>query len=314
MPQETAQAVVSVDGDKLAEALRRITPFAAEKGRENLAAVYAESDGSCLQLTATDGFRMAHVTAQLPFPVGNFLMKVEGVKDFAFRHYTGGQVNIGCFVANTLQIGDVQVELLEIPYINYPGVVPENFDVEAIIETKTWIKAVRGSGAEKVGIVYNSAGCRMFSVDDQGNTLGCYLLPTQMCSGPEIKQVYKAEHFRRALTSCGATATIQVVDPKKLPEGKVAPTLFEADDYWHLLVPLKGWVREVVMTEEERKALKLLREVLDSIISGEVTGRLMLGGGKFYLEIGKHITMTEVIIQEPKLQEVAKEVKEDDPQ
>lgn len=303
MPEQTVQAVVSVDGDKLAEALRRVSPFMADKGRENLAAVYAESDGSILQLTATDGFRMAHLTVPLPFLTGNFLLKAEGVKDFAFRHFNGARVNIGRFQENIIRMGDVNCELVATPYIDYPAAVPEVFDVEVIIDTKKWIKAIRGSGAEVVGIVYSPDGCRMYSQSAQGETMGCDPLPVQMFAGPEVKLAYKAEHFRRALTSCGPTATIQVVDPKKVAEGKPNPTLFEAEDYWHLLQPRAGFPREVTITPKDREALNLMEEALKSVKTGEVPGKLMIGNGKFYLEIGPHLTVTQILVQEPKLQE-----------
>ncbi len=313
MPEQTkdsVRTVVSVDGDKLAEALRRVSPFVADKGRENLEVVYAESDGQTLQLTATDGFRMAHLTVSLPFLAGNYLLKAEGVKDFAFRHFNGAQVNIGCFVANTLQMGEVQVELVQTPYVNYPAMLPENFDVEAIVDTKKWIKAIRGSGADIVGIVYSPDGCRMYSQNIQGETLGCDPLPVQVFTGPEIRIAYKAEHFRRALTSCGPTATIQVIDPKKIVEGKPNPTLFESEDYWHLLQPRAGFPREVNITPQERDALALMEDTLKAVRGGEVPGRLLLGNGRFYLEIGSHITVTQVLVQEPKLQEVVDEAVE----
>lgn len=43
--QNTVKTVVSCDGDKLAEALRRVLPFAADSGREDLMGVYVESNG-----------------------------------------------------------------------------------------------------------------------------------------------------------------------------------------------------------------------------------------------------------------------------
>lgn len=299
---------VSVDGDKLAEALRRVSPFMADKGRENLQAVYAESDGSILQLTATDGFRMAHLTVILPFPAGNYLLKAEGVKDFAFRHFNGAQVQVEVGQGDELgiiKLGDVRCELVSTPYVNYPAVVPETFDVEAIVDTRKWIKAIRGSGADIVGVVYSESGCRMYSQNIQGETISCDSLPVQMISGPERKVAYKAEHLRRALTSCGPTATIQV------PEG-MKPTLFEAEDYWHILQSRDGFPREVTMTAKDREVLSLMEEVLKSVRTGEVPGKLLIGNGKFYLEIGPQLTVTQVLVQEPKLQEEAREDQKDD--
>jgi len=43
MTGQTTMASVKVDGDKLAEALRRVTPFMADTSPPNLACVYAES-------------------------------------------------------------------------------------------------------------------------------------------------------------------------------------------------------------------------------------------------------------------------------
>jgi hypothetical protein len=317
MPEQTQVAGVSVDGDKLAEALRRVTPFALEKGRENLAAVYAESDGTTLQLTACDGFRLAHLTVCLPFAVGNFLMALEGVKDFSTRHYNGNQVQVEVGQGDelgTVKLGEVRCGLVATPYIDYPAIVPEVFDAEAIVDTKKWIKAIRGSGAEYVGIVYSPDGCRMYSQNVQGETIGCEPLPVQMYDGPELKVAYKAEHFRRALTSCGATATIQVLDPKKDPERKTNPTLFEADDYWHLLQPREGFPHEVSISKNEREAFNLMEEAVKSVRSGEVPGMLLMGNGKFYLEIGTHITATQLILQEPKLQETETEAPAEEPE
>jgi hypothetical protein len=45
-------------------------------------------------------------------------------------------------------------------------------------------------------------------------------------------------------------------------------------------------------------------ETLKAVRSGDVPGKLMIGRGKFYLEIGSHIIVTQILVQEPKLQEV----------
>ncbi len=301
MPETTqagARTVVQVDGDKLAEALRRLSPFAAEKLHENLEAVYAEADGSLLQLTATDGFRMAHLTITMPFPVGNYLLKIDGVKDFSQRHYNGGQVDVGCFKTDTLKMGDVEIGLIATPYVDYPQLLPQNYDFEAVVDTKKWIKAIRGSGAEFVGVFYSMSGCKMYSQNDKGETIGCDELPVQMANGPDVKLRYKADHFRRALTSCGPTATIQVTDSCKVPEGKPNPTMFEADDYWHLLIPVAGFPREVTMTETDRQSFDLIAETVKAVRAGEVPGKLFMSGGKFYLEIGPSVTVTKVEVRD----------------
>lgn len=299
MQQQIATASVKVDGDKLAEALRRVTPFIAGENPPNLACIYAESQAGTLQLTATDGFRMAHLTVALPFPEGNWLMKGKAVKDFAFRHFNGAEVEVTVGEAGsqgTLKLGDVIVELEGTPYVNYPAVVPEEFDVEAIIDTKAWIKPIRHHKAEVVGILYSSAGCRMFLQSKEGETVACESPPVQMFSGPDKKVAYSAEKFRRALTSCGPTATIQVGDPLKA-------TLFEAEDYWHILMPRVGFPKEIALSTVERDAIKWAQEALEAVRKGEVPGIILIGGGKFYLELRPGLTTSEIRAQEPRLAE-----------
>ena len=301
MTRQTATASVKVDGDKLAEALRRVTPFMADTSPPNLACVYAESQCGVLQLTATDGYRMAHLTAALPFPEGNYLMKGAGCKDFSQRHYNGQEVEVKVGEGDelgTLKLGEVTVDLETSPYVNYPAVVPEDFDVEAIIDTKAWIKPIRQNKPEVVGVVYSSAGCRAYFQNREGETVGCESLPVQMIAGPDVKVAYQAERLRRALTSCGPTATIQVGDPAKA-------TRFESDDYWHILMPCAVFPREVSLTNAEREAIKWAQEALDAVRKGEVPGKVLIGGGKFYLELSSGLAQTEIRAEEPKLADAA---------
>jgi len=306
MTNQTATASVKVDGDKLAEALRRVTPFMADESPPSLACVFAESQGGVLQLTTTDGYRMAHLTVALPFLEGNYLMKGAGVKDFSQRHYNGAEVTVEVgppavqfnpqITPLYIKLGEVTVELETSPYINYPAAVPENFDLEAIIDTKAWIKLIRQNKPEVVGVVYSSAGCRMYLQSKEGETVACESVPVQMLSGPDKKVAYHGERLRRALTSCGPTATIQVGDPAKA-------TLFEAEDYWHILTPYGVFPREVSLSNAERESIKWAQEVLEAIRKGEVPAIVLIGGGKFYLELRPGLTQTQVIVREPKLTE-----------
>jgi len=313
MTGKTATASAKVDGDKLAEALRRVTPFMAGENPPSLAGVYAESQGGVLQLTTTDGHRMAHLTVALPFPDGNYLMKGAGVKDFSQRHYDGQDVTVELgppaveinpqITPLYIKMGEVTVELESDPFINYPAAVPDNFEVEAIIDTKAWIKPIRQNKPEVVGVVFSQAGCRMYLQSKEGETTACESVPVQMFSGPDKKVTYHGERFRRALTSCGPTATLQVGDPAKA-------TLLEAEDYWHIIMPEKGFPREVSMSNTEREAIKWAQEALEAVRKGEVLGIVLIGGGKFYLEIGPGVTQTQVLVREPKLAEAEAAVEE----
>ena len=200
-----------------------------------------------------------------------------------------------------IKLGKVTVELETSPYVNYPDAVPEDFDLEAIIDTKAWIKPIRQNKPEVVGVVYSSAGCRMYLQSRDGETVACESLPVQMFSGPDKKVAYNAEYFRRALTSCGPTATIQVGETKKA-------TLLESEDYWHIIMPMEGFPREVSMSTAERESIKWAQEALEAVRKGEIPGLIFIGGGKFYLELSHGLTQTEIRVQEPKLAEATPEL------
>jgi len=136
----------------------------------------------------------------------------------------------------------------------------------------------------------------MYLQGKTGETTSCESLPVQMFSGPDKKVAYHAERFRRALTSCGPTATIQVGDPLKA-------TILEADDYWHILMPEQGFPREVSMTTAERESIAWAMEALEAVKKGEVPGIVLLGGGKFYLELRPGLVATQIQLREPHLVE-----------
>jgi len=293
MDTET-EAAVRVDGDRLAGAMKRVTPFMGDGYPANLAGVYVESRDGVLQLTATDGFRMAHLTVALPLPEGNWLLKAQGCKDFSQRRYNGAEIEV-TVGEGALQLGDVLVDLETTPYVDYPAAVPEDFDTEAIIDTRAWVRPIRQHKPEVVGVVFSASGCRMFLQDREGETVACESVPVQVFGGPDKKVAYHADRFRKALASCGPTATIQVGDPAK-------PTLFEAEDYWHILVPYSVFPREVALSQAERDAIRWAQEALEAVRKGEVPGLVLIGGGKLYLELGPGREQVEVRVQEPVLE------------
>lgn len=292
MTQQNGLASSQVDGDKLAVAIRRLTPFMAGKdARPNLNAVFVESQGGKLEMTATDGFRLAHTTLWLDFPEGDYLLGGDGCKDFAWRHYSGAQVEV-VIHQNLVMLGGVQVERLQIPYIDYRRLSGGPFDTWAIVETKRWIKPLRQHHAEVVGVVYSPEGCRMYFQNQAGETIAVEVAPVQMFSGPARKVAYHGERLRRALTSCGPSVTIKVGDPKRA-------TLFETEGSYHLLMATAGFPSEVNFTPTERECLTWAEEVIRSVRRGEVFARVEIGGGKLYLELSSERTATEIVVKTP---------------
>ena len=113
-----------------------------------------------------------------------------------------------------------------------------------------------------------------------------------MVSGPEKKVVLEPEYLRRALTSCGKEATI------KLAQGPQAPVLFEAGDYWHLVMPVTvgEFPKRSVFTKAEREALGWAEEVIREVRRGNVAARVEIGGGRLILELDPKREKTEICL------------------
>lgn len=295
METPTKQAV-QVDGDKLAEAFRRVTPFMSQsEGHPELCAVFAEAGAGTLQLTSSDGYRIAHLTAALPFPDGNYLMAAKGVKDFSDRHYNGAAITVETG-EGVITVGEVKVELLKETFLDYPAFLPETFATEAIIGAKEWIKIIRKfDKASVVGIAFDPKGTIAYIQDTNKQTIAHETMPVQTYMGEAQRIAFNAERLRRALTSCGDSCTIQL-NPDK-------PAIFEGEDYWHLLASQKEFPTEVHLLQSEKDMLNLVKTSIDGILSGEFNGRVMSGGGKFYIELNAQFRNSEVVSREPMLKE-----------
>ncbi len=180
--------MTQLDGDKLAAGLRRVTPFMSENGY--LYSVFAESHGGKLELTTTDGFRMAHLTLpEIAFPEGDSVLDGAGCKDFATRHYNGEQIEV---IQDTkgngsFKLGDVTVPRLNAVYPDYRQVIPTEFETIVDVETKTWVKPIRQNCARTVGVVISEKGCRLYFQSIGGETTAFADVPVQLISGPERK-------------------------------------------------------------------------------------------------------------------------------
>jgi DNA polymerase III sliding clamp (beta) subunit (PCNA family) len=217
---------VQVDGDKLAAAFRRVTPFMSESaGHPELCAVYAESTGGNLELTASDGYRIAHLSVTLPFPEGRHLLAAKGCKDFSQRAYQGQMVNV---VADKdfIMVGEVKVECPGLSYFDYPAVLPDDFKTEVLIDPKAWIKAIRKyDKAITVGVDFTSEKTMAYFQNDGKETIGHELMPVQTYLGPAQKVSFNSSRLRRAITFCGDSCNIQIADGK--------PIVLEGNDCWH---------------------------------------------------------------------------------
>ena len=57
--------------------------------------------------------------------------------------------------------------------------------------------------------------------------------------------------------------------------------------------------------QREKEALKWAEEALQAVRKGEVPGKVLIGAGKFYLELSPGLAQTEIRAEEPKLADAA---------
>ena len=296
----TTASKVLVDADKLAEGLRRVAPFTGQ-GHDW---VILEAHGGKVELTTSDGYRIAHLELALDFVEGDWLLEAGPAKDFATTHHQGAKlpveavelaqkVGASLIAVKVLKVGDVVLPLADGKAPDYRKLKPATFETMAIVETRKWIKPLRAHGAREtsVGLVVGQAECRMLFYGYE-ETLAVEQVAAQMVSGPEKRVCLNCEQLRRALTSCGKEATI------KFTANPQEPLLFESEGYWHLLMPKVGeFPREMVFTQAEKEALDLAIETIQEVRRGKVVARVEIGGGRFVLELDPQREKTEIVVR-----------------
>lgn len=304
---------MKVDGDKLAKGLKEVIPFMPKKDESTLHSVLVESHDGKLELTATDGQRIAHIIlTEIDFPEGVFILSGAGCKNFAERHHNGAQLEV---VQDTkgpgsFKIGTVTLPMLHATYPDYQQVIPKVIDTTVITEINPWITAInknsgKKTGAYTVGVAISEKGCRLYFQNNTGETTASEKIPIQVCDGPDVKMAFNAEYLHKALTHCKTkkqkTVTIQF-GQVEVGNQKKTPVIFENEDhtYWHMLAPKEGFPYEMNLTTAELEALKWADEALAAVRKGEVKGKVLIGGGKFYLEVAD-LPDTQVLTREPVL-------------
>jgi len=287
----------TVNGDVLAEAMRRIAPFmASNDSRKHLCGIYVEAFPDHTELSALDGFRMGHVTLPgLILTEGCYIVSAAGVKDFSQRHYNGKALPYD-LTDTQLVIDDVELDLVDAEFPNYRALIPDNREeTEVMISPKAWIKAIR---AEKdttyVGLNLTCRGCQMYFENDKEETVSVVEVPVQTFLGKDKKVVVRPEHLRKALTSCHEDCALKVGDPAKA-------IFFEGKDYWHMMMPVQRlFPRELTLTKEQKDLLRMFVESAEAALKGEVYAKVVSGAGAFFVEL-KESGPNEFVFEKPVL-------------
>ncbi len=286
----------TVNGDVLAEAMRRIAPFmASNDSRKHLCGIYIEAFPDHTELSALDGFRMGHVTLPgLILTEGCYIVSAAGVKDFSQRHYNGKALPYD-LTDTQLVIDDVELDLVDAEFPNYRALIPDNREETVVmISPKAWIKAIRAAkDIEHVGLSLTSAGCKLYFSTDK-ETVDVVSVPIQAFLGNEKKLVVRPEHLRKALTSCHEDCALKVGDPAKA-------IFFEGKDYWHMMMPLQvAFPNDLTLTPAQKNLLRVFVDSAEAVLTGEVYAKVVSGAGAFFVEL-KESGPNEFVFEKPVL-------------
>ena len=118
-PDASGLGTGSVQQLALAEALRKVVPFTAgeKEYRENLKHVWFEAKGGTLEITTSDGYRIAHAILEATWPEGNWLLEGAACKQLSYA-YSQGEVVVEVYDGK-LVVGDREIPVVDSKWVEY---------------------------------------------------------------------------------------------------------------------------------------------------------------------------------------------------
>lgn len=141
-PVEGDQA--TVDALRLKAAVVRVLHAAAREDiRPILTGVCFESDGRVLTLAATDGYRLSVFTIETQFPVGQWVIPADPLRNFA-RIMTDDEVTL-TFGDNKIALSqpgfELQVMRLEGKFPDFAGIIPKSYTTRFLVYNSDFLSA-----------------------------------------------------------------------------------------------------------------------------------------------------------------------------
>ena len=279
-PDASGLGTGSVQQLGLAEVLRKVVPFTAGQNeyREGLKHVWFEAQGGSLELTTSDGYRIAHASLEASWPDGKWLLDGTACKQLSYA-YSRGEVAVEVHDGKVV-VGDREVPVVDTKWVEYRQFydeVQQGMEAMLIVARKTLTKALRESAGSVVGLrISPKEGCKLYVArqdrrDYTMETVGYAVLSTQMATG-DSRAAFDLDKLQKAVRQCGASITVKLQG-----DGKAA--LIEGTGYWQVLMPLSAFPSEVAFSQPEREALDWVEEMLRSIRRGEVKAEVRLNTG-----------------------------------
>ena len=297
-PEADPVAAGSVEHAALAAALRKVIPFtAAEKEyRENLRHVWAEAHDGTLELTAADGYRMAHATLAAAWPGGQWLLGIDGCRQVA-NAYAAGEAPVELH-DDRIVVGGVAVPVVDTKWVDYRGHLQECQDGMAamlVVAQRVLNRALRGQAGTVAGLKVSGGACTLYVAkqdrrDYSLETVGSYPLSAQIATG-EAKAAFSVDRLLAAIRHCGESVTVKLQDETRA-------ALIEGEGYWHILMPVAPFPNEVSLSTTDREAIEWVEEMLRSIRRGDVRAEVRLGQGRLSVSWEPQPERTVITLQE----------------
>lgn len=267
----------SVNSKDLATALHRVLPFLKE-GHQQYGHIWIEVDGGVLRVTGSNGFHLVQTWFEADLPNGEWLLDGEMCNTLEATYHTLASEDLAVEISDTaIKFNDVLVPVRGRTWIDYSTIkdsVSGNIGGRAVIARSEMMKFIRPRGGV-VGLELRDGKCFGVRTENLLDNVRApeVQIPTQLVFG-EGKAAFDRQRLKPTVESFtgGITVNFQAGDKQ--------PVILEGDRHWHILMPWSEYPQIAVLGVNERKALDLAADIIDSIRKEDVKAIVDIDDGQ----------------------------------